>query len=144
MLGKKITRYFLFSKINPKDDDYRLIIDVCKRINACLGFRTTTCDGKTRLKGFIVLRGSRTSAGSLRHLFPNFLLTAVPSEFDFNMNEIQADVQVRGTHPFETLRRDLFKELPRDTLAGYFMNGDSSEDVHGDEDENPQDSDVNE
>lgn len=115
------TRYFLFSRVNPRKKDYGLMITACKKIDAYFGYRTVSDGVKVLLKGFIVLRGRKTNVGRIVCYFPNFILKEVPRHFDFDLDDLPDDVVVGGHHPFGFLRRDLFKEK---SLKKFFGNGD--------------------
>jgi len=104
-LSSKYTRYFIFSRVNPSERDYRHLCTECKRINAYFGYRTMRDGDRIRLIGFIVLRGHRTVASDLVRGFPNFSLTG--SHYDENFNKDVYDVVV-GEHPFGALKVDLF------------------------------------
>lgn len=119
------TRYFVFSRVNPRYDDYELLVETCDRIDACLGYKTVRDGWKVRLIGFLILRGPSTIEDDLGRLFPNFLLTPLGHEFhgacDWLASQrmddghwfIDAEPQFNNKeHPFEMLRVRLFNDKP--------------------------------
>lgn len=106
------TRYFTFTRVNPKVGDYERLVRTCKEIDAFLSYKTVR-DGKVvRLFGIIVLRGPSTISDDIGRLFPNFNLTSMGGEFDSNfgrfMESAGGDVVQHNEHPFFALRRALF------------------------------------
>lgn len=110
------TRYFLFTMVDPLESDVRFMVNTCQGIDACFGYRVYHVGERNFLKGFIILRKSRTSDRSLGMLFPRFLLTPVREDFDLDFGVVPSDVTVVGVHPYRELRRRLFD----DTLSGFF------------------------
>lgn len=123
---KRITRYFIFSIIEPTSNDYRLLIETCQIIDACYGYRTDCGRSEKILKGFIILRGARTHIGCLSKAFveiPGFSLMEVQREFDLDFDEIPRDVVFKGGHPYKDLRRDLFGRNILSSLSVFFVSG---------------------
>jgi len=106
MMATRYTRYFTFTKVNPEEKDYRFLEEECERIDAFLGYSTELYPRRL-LRGFIILRGPRTCSGGLYRNFPNFLVTAYHGDNPFNFDE--ANDVVRKHHPFESLRKVLFR-----------------------------------
>lgn len=106
------TRYFLFWRINPTNKDYSILAESCETINAFYGFKTSWENSRRVLKGFIVLKGPSTceSGRTLHRYFPNFLIRCVKADFHFNFEDSPPDVEMVGLHPFDDLRKELFKE----------------------------------
>lgn len=103
-----VTRYFSFVRVNPRDEDFELLVKVADSIRAYIGYGVSRVvkNGRTRviMKGFIVLHGSPTSPSRLVSWFPNFLLrSSRRSSFRF-----PGSVTVIGQHPFDEIRKDLF------------------------------------
>ena len=107
------TRYFLFWRVKPKPRDYQVLYDACKQINAFFAYKTHNDGTRPVLKGYIILHKNTTCATgrTLHRYFPNFLLTCVPSKFHFNFEDLNKEegVIVVGTHPFDDIRKELFK-----------------------------------
>jgi hypothetical protein len=109
------TRYFSFTRVNPKISDYDALVKTCNRVDAYLSYTTVRCGEKTRLFGIIVLRGPPTIADDIGRLFPNFNLTPMTGEFDANFERLMGvtsgdDVIQHNEHPFFSLRRALFRD----------------------------------
>jgi hypothetical protein len=118
------TRYFAFTRINPEPGDYLNLHKAVDIIDAFLCYRTGTHNGRKILKGVLVLRGKRTcpSGCTLESLFPNFLLRHLPdNRLDFDFHALPRDVVVKGVHPFDDLRRDLFKVGEKGTLYAFLV-----------------------
>ena len=121
MSSSPFTRYFLFTRTNPRVSDYELVVRVANKIDAHLGYATVYNGGTRVLKGFIVLRGPRTFVGTLCKHFPNFLLFAVDAMetyFDFNLDSVPDGVTMVNEHPFQEVRKTLFKD--KNSLAEFF------------------------
>lgn len=107
----KFTRYFLFTRVRPRDGDYSLLIDTCGKINAFLGYRTVfDSAGVKRLLGFFVLKGPRAFVQNLCRLFPNFNLTPMASENPlafFDYIDFDGLVIFFGEHPYRDVRKCL-------------------------------------
>lgn len=97
----RFTRYFNFTRTNPKPHDYELLKGVCKNINAAC-FMDTIVDsgGVTRLQGYMVLWGPRTHKEDLARIFPNFLITP--------MEQGEFVRLPPGHHPFDCIKKKLF------------------------------------
>ena len=109
----KFTRYFLFTRVDPKEEDYTLLLEVCKRIDAHLGYRTILGTSVDRLVGFIVLRGPRTFVADLCRLFPNFNLTPMSDIVElgsFDFDNLPKGTVLVGDHPFKSIRSVLFPD----------------------------------
>jgi hypothetical protein len=108
----KYTRYFLFTRVNPKESDYALLVATCERIDAFLGYQVLhDSEGVVRLSGFVVLRGPRTFVGDLCLLFPNFNFTPMSDVYELggvNFDSFPDGTFLLGEHPFVKLRRSLF------------------------------------
>lgn len=106
------TRYFTFTRVNPKASDYDLLVGTCSKVDAYLSYKTVRDGGKVRLFGIIVLRGPSTIADDIGQLFPNFNLTPMVGEFDDNFERLMSsgggEVIHHNEHPFFGLRRALF------------------------------------
>lgn len=109
---RRFTRYFLFWRVNPSPNDYELLKTSCKTIDAYFGYKTEHGSNKTILKGFFILRGVKACASgkSLYSYFPNFLITSVGTHFNFNFEDMQPDITLNGYHPFNSIRKNLFKD----------------------------------
>ena len=124
---EKLTRYFTFSRVNPRLQDYHWLIETCLNIDAFLVYKTYRdinrfAQVRTRLVGFMVLRGRKTVVSDLGRLFPNFFLTGFHKDtediFDvirsWHDNEALWISDADDTtffvneHPFEGVRRKLF------------------------------------
>jgi len=104
----KFTRYFLFTRVNPKPGDFETLFETCKRIDAYMGCKRFNVDGRERLVGFIVLRGNRAFLRSICREFPNFNITEMPGHgWEGVFNEDSYDIIV-NKHPFIELKRKLF------------------------------------
>jgi hypothetical protein len=98
------TRYFSFTRVNPKAGDYDALVKTCNRVDAYLSYKTVRCGERTRLFGIIVLRGPPTIADDIGRLFPNFNLTPMTGEFDANFERLMGntsggDVIQHSEHP---------------------------------------------
>jgi hypothetical protein len=119
------TRYYTFTRVNPKCSDFELLVSTCERIDAHLGYLTIPDDGKIRLVGFIVLRGPETVIGDIEQLFPNFNLTPMEgTSFDGVVSDAQKKAELIGAvlvthncHPFEGIKRALFHEEWEDVAS---------------------------
>lgn len=97
----RITRYFEFSRVNPKEVDYALLHYVCRKIDAYYGIKLEKKGKRVHLHGFIMLRGRPTFQGDLCQLFPNFHLT-------YMKGEIGKGFETFGKHPYDDIKRVLF------------------------------------
>lgn len=103
------TRYFVFSKVAPTPDDYSFFVDTCAKINAFFGYRTIVRGSRRELRGFIVLRGNRSSDRPIQREFPNFLVRTVDIGFDFSLGNAPDDMVFGGgDHPYDDVKRSLF------------------------------------
>jgi hypothetical protein len=101
------TRYFMFSRVNPRDDDYDLLLAECGRLNVYVGFRTVISFGVTRLVGFLMFTEGRVSHDVLARALPNFLVVPMVST-DPPIDESKGFTYFGG-HPFHDIKRLLFK-----------------------------------
>lgn len=108
----KLTRYYTFTRVNPKSSDYDLLVRTCHRINAYLGYRTLRDADKVRLIGFIVLRGPKTIVDDIEQLFPNFHLMSMVGCFGDNYSDLGDDdtIITANEHPFVSVRKSLFRD----------------------------------
>lgn len=119
MIRTRRTRYFVFSKVNPTDKDFRLLINNCSAIKAHYYGYLTHYDGtskrKTLLEGFFVLSKNPTYPTFLYSWFPNFLIRQMPA--CMMLEDINPSVVVVGSHPYISCRNDLFdsKQINEDT-----------------------------
>ena len=81
VLRPKRTRYFTFTRTDPGSRDYDLLIEMCGRHDFMCGYKTVRDGWKTRLYGFLVLRGPSTVVDDIANLLPNFLVTPLDHEF---------------------------------------------------------------
>lgn len=109
------SRYFLFTRVNPRLSDYECLINGCKSIHAFYGWKETSTyndDGSVAsslLRGFLILENDPATCFSLSHTFPNFLIVTAPKYMDFDLASLPTDVNVGpGSHPFASLKRRLF------------------------------------
>lgn len=105
------SRFFSFTRVNPKGKEYPMLVRTCERIDACVAYVTIKDGGDRRLTGFLVLRGPRTYADKLMPLFPNFLIKAVKSA---NYFDVPAGYVWRGDLPFQDIKRRLFDREGRE------------------------------
>ena len=115
------TRYFVFFRINPKQKDYGTIKDAAEKIDAQIIHRTVSCGKRIVLKGLLILRGKTTceTACALHVHFPNFLVVKAPKSLQLNFEGLHEDTEFEGEHPFQHIRKNLFKEPTlRDFLDG--------------------------
>ena len=123
----KRTRYFLFHRVNPKPEDYTMLVEVSETINAFITYVTECQKNRRILKGFIILRGQTTCVtGQTLHLyFPNFMLQSVSKHFHFNFEDIPQTAVSIGDHPYQDLKKTLFKDTHlSDFLEGVFKGSD--------------------
>lgn len=116
------TRYFVFTRVDPRDLDYERLRGVCEMIDAHLAYKTVRDASRIRLIGCLVLRGPRTVADDIGCLLPNFLVTAMTSDVDdiwhwFEVSSSKTDGSFfidgeiffnNHSHPFDDLKRVLF------------------------------------
>lgn len=95
----------MFSRINPRDDEYDLLIGFCIRLDAFCGFRTVEINGVSRLVGFLIFKNSRVSPVVVIRALPNFLI--IPMGSDPCPDESKGFTYF-GQHPFVDLKRILF------------------------------------
>lgn len=128
-LCKPVHRYFIFTRVNPKEIDYDRLDLVAGRINAFIGYRTLTAtgsDSRKMMKGFVVLKGERTTVKKIIRFFPNFLLTAIPSTFEMDFSDLPGDTVFLGHHPLDCIRRRLF---PDETLSDFMIDSTKPDEV---------------
>lgn len=117
-----LTRYFLFTKLRPKKEDYFKLVDESKKINAHVIYKTDTSDPDCKvLKGLIVLCGPVTHCNVLCNNFPNFILTTLPTNFELDFWKLPSDVFKIGQHPYEDIKKNLFRSLFSETSLSNFM-----------------------
>lgn len=111
------SRYFLFSRVNPSDKDFKLLSDSCDAIKAeYYGYfveregRGILKKRKTTLKGFFVLSHATTFATRLEGWFPNFLVYSMPESMVSDFDRLPSDLTVSGSHPYKGLKANLFDE----------------------------------
>ncbi len=119
-VAPKRTRYFTFTRVNPRSQDYAILLDTCERIDASLGYKTVRDGQKIRLLGFITLRGPATIADDILRLLPNFNVTSLNRRFGSGFDwlaEARSGSRffVDGPmfhnykgHPFQQLKTQLF------------------------------------
>lgn len=105
MIKNTPTRYFLFSRVNPKDDDYDLLIERCIRLGIYAGFRTISPQGVERLVGFLIFKDGRVLPSALVREFPNFLVIPMGSH---GWPDESKGFTYFGGHPFDDLKHLLF------------------------------------
>lgn len=104
------TRYFLFTKLRPKGDDYKHLMKEAEKIKAFILYRTDYSDENCAvLKGLIILGGPPTQNSVLARNFRNFLISMVPINFELDFWNLDQDVKEIGRHPYEDIKRNLFK-----------------------------------
>ena len=105
----KNTRYYKFSRVNPKASDYTLLISRCRAINAYLSY-VVVCDGnRVQVDGFVI-PPHRTVIGNIERMFPNFLVSHIE---DFSILEKameSAGAVVINEHRFKSVKRILFSD----------------------------------
>lgn len=108
------TRYYEFSRVNPSESDFELLIGTCRRIDAYMGYTIFTEGGRLRLHGFVVLP-HRDEVFNISRLFPNFMFKYIRC-FMAKEEELRADSNAifLNRHPFLTLRRKLTYLIPPD------------------------------
>lgn len=121
---KRHTRYFIFTRLRPKSEDYIHIIEESKRINAHIIYITDTTDPECKvLKGLIILCGPTTHQNIICRNFPNFFLFPLPTNFELDFWNLPPDVFKVGQHPFDSVRKRLFKGLfDESSLSGFMRN----------------------
>jgi hypothetical protein len=105
------TRYFTFSRCNPRDKDYDVLIGSCDVINAFLGFKDELDEDGfvVKLKGMFILHGPKAYADQLITFFPNFLLVAMEPDMHDSFNS-HNDFTFIGEHPYARIRKRLFSD----------------------------------
>ena len=111
----KFTRYFVFTRVNPRTSDYDHLLETCSRIDAWVVYKTVYDGFKIRMLGFLVLRGPRTVSNDIALLLPNFLVNEMPGHFNDGWDWLDAvsskgdEVFFNGkTHPFTDIKKKLF------------------------------------
>lgn len=129
------TRYFLFTRLRPKLQDYMHLVNESRRIQAFVVYKTDTSDPTCKvLKGLFILHGTPTKDWVLANNFPNFIITSMPNQCELDLWNLKG-VTTIGKHPFEDVKRRLFKGLFDVKSFSDFMNNeritieDGSEDV---------------
>lgn len=116
MFKDKRSRYFVFTRVNPRASDYDLLVMTSEAINASLVYKTFRTLTTVRLVGFLILRGPTTVSQDIGRLLPNFLVTWLGEQFDdgyhwLNAHHPTIDGEIhfnqRG-HPFGDLKKKLF------------------------------------
>ena len=115
------TRYFIFSRVNPRHDDYEHLVDTCEKIEACLAYKTVRDGWRVVLTGFFILRGPSTIQDDIRRLFPNFLLTNLSLQYQESLEWLvgakleglpffqDGEIFSNGKeHPFQSVKKNLF------------------------------------
>jgi hypothetical protein len=105
------TRYFVFTRVNPTDNDVEVLSKGCASVKADFyGYtiRNVNAGTKTIMKGFLVLSRDSTFENRLAPWFPNFLLTAMPASMDANFDDLPPEIIVHGKHPYHECKRNLF------------------------------------
>lgn len=130
MQTSSITRYFLFTRLKPKKEDYIHLVEESKRIDAHILYKTDTSDPQCKvLKGLIILCGPPTFPDVLHNNFPNFTITTIPSKFELDFWNIQGVFKV-GEHPYEEVKKTLFKSLfDVPTLSSFMQNERNNTDI---------------
>lgn len=105
-----ITRYFIFTKINPTDDDFNRLYAAANEVDAFLGYSYNRIgkSNKHSLVGFLILRKSPTNAGRLISHLPNFILKPAKSK-DF-AKCCKGYIVLHGNHPLNDIKKLLFEE----------------------------------
>ena len=119
----KRTRYFVFTRVNPRDHDYDLLIDMCQKHDFMLAYKTVRDGWKIRLHGMLVMRGPPTVADDIMNLLPNFMVTPLSEEFTDGIDWvcsiqsgeghffIDGEILFNGKeHPFVDVKRSLFSD----------------------------------
>lgn len=103
--AKKVTRYYEFTRINPKAFDYMLLINRCKEINAYLGYFVEYHGGKVYMKGFVV-PPHRSVISDIQRMFPNFNFTHI-EDFSVTEKEVQdaSGALFFNCHRFSSVKR---------------------------------------
>lgn len=105
--SEKNTRYYEFTRVNPKAFDYLLLINRCKQIKAYLGYVVSRDNGKTRMRGFVVTY-HRTNIKNMHIMFPNFNFTYVENFLVSEKDLIDAcGSVVINNHRFKGVRKAL-------------------------------------
>jgi len=102
------TRSFAFARVNPRESDYALLVNSSSNADAHMGHRTIRDDedGRTRLVGFLALRGPPAFPCKLCPHFPNFLISRLQGQPEWDDLKKTYD-SVHGEHPFRDLRKKL-------------------------------------
>ena len=130
-MNKKEFKYrcFVFTRTNPYTSDYEHLETMAANINAALAFKTIRLLNKTKLLGFITLRGPRAKPSEIMYHFPkNFLVNRLHPIFYDGYDWLESttndckSVHIDGTlffngkdHPFKSVKRLLtYKEHDHD------------------------------
>lgn len=111
---KNHSRYFVFSRINPRPSDIILLSRAFQRISVDhYGYQFDRSDRgpikKRRiiLKGFFVLSKQVTLARNIEGIFPNFLIVPMPSSIDLDFDRPMQSMTIVGKHPYSALKKIL-------------------------------------
>lgn len=111
------TRYFILTRVDPNPKDIETFVNSCKTIMAShYGYCVKQVKKDKRLlRGFFVLSGNTAWVSQLESMFPNFLLTKMPSDMDTTtLEELEhkdhLGLVVVGKHPYVDCKINLFKE----------------------------------
>lgn len=105
----KNTRYYRFTRVNPKSVDYTLLISRCRSINAYLSYVVTYDGNRVQVNGFII-PPHRTVIGNIQRMFPNFLFSHID---DFSILEREMEgvgATFINEHRFKSIKRVLFSD----------------------------------
>ena len=112
----KFTRYFVFTRVDPRTSDYDYLLETCSRIDAWVVYKTMRTGFRTRMLGFLILRGPRTVSDDIALLLPNFLVNELPVHFHDGWDWIDSvsggggeEIFFNGkAHPFIDIKKQLF------------------------------------
>jgi len=92
LVMKVFSRYFVFTRVNPRPKEYASLLETCQKFDICLSYRTKrdVKRGRSVLTGFLVLRGPRTYADVLGRLFPNFLVAPLSGRHENGFDWMRA------------------------------------------------------
>lgn len=105
------TRYFLFSRVNPRATEIDMLLRQCDKHDVFLGYRfDDTVKNKVVMKGFMIMQ-ERGDEEGVHTLFPNFLIKEMPKSFQFDYHAVTDDFVVEGCHPYTEVTKDLFRVI---------------------------------
>lgn len=101
------TRYFIFTRKNPRPIDFERLVDNAEKLDIYMGYHVTRERNEVLLTGFLVMRGRKSKVSILSRSFPNFLIRPIPGRFDINFHN--TDGVYMNKHPFDGLQKRLFE-----------------------------------